>query len=44
MQVEFYDSVKNIDFIHVYVFESRNSMFAAHSLDGSTHHLTVLKL
>ena len=35
---------KNVDFIHVYVCESSDSMFTAYSLDGTTHCLTVLKV
>ena len=35
---------KNIDFIHVYVCQSRNSVFTEYSLDGSTHRHTALKV
>ena len=35
---------KNVDFIHVYVCESSDSMFTAYSLDGSTHSIAALKV
>ena len=44
MQVELIRFRKNVDFIHVYVCESSDSMFTAYSLDGNTHRLTALKV
>ena len=44
IQVELIRFRKNIDFIHVYVCESRNSMFTEYSLDGRMHRLTPLKV
>ena len=35
---------KNVDFIHVYVCESSDSMFTGYSLDGSMHSITALKV